>query len=603
LLLLLLRAADGRLQRQRGFSLAMVLVVLLVAVVGAGSLALRSVSGKAGSLQLSARREAADAAESGIVAIISELNRPANRRLLVSGTSPDGWGQPSNPNQRNPLLRNPCLQGTTGAAVEPLASLKPAGENTWKSAGGNGQYVLRSVRYSAPTNTFPFDPRGKRLLFRYDTAGSGGTATRTATSPAYDNNVDNDPNSDVNLSMPPSGSGRQGNLGYLQLEVEGRVVRNGTPVATATVVKEYEVIPKCCDRSFSGPVDSSGNLTNVFGNDASSCGGRTADLGLLYGFNGGTLSVSGSAGSVKIVDKDGNIANTNLSSALCVTTDDALAGSNCNADGIKVSDGSIPIVPIVINDVVPVFGGPATTKYLSIGDGRLNYFRVTSNGQDIERCEAIYDKDNVLQLASPPGCIRVDECVKVQDRIADFHCRIESIVLSSATIFFNTSDATIALFFDRAPRPPGAKKEFGKVLVTSGDLRHVYCPAAGGGSALCGANVNDNAPADEFSRLAFYGDKTWNEFQYRGSGSAASIFVFFSNGTIDIGGSSSVAGALWSSDLQLNGNFTSGAPATNCPTTGASSGFCYIAQGGTGTNITPFRFDWVARSPVTTRVY
>jgi hypothetical protein len=584
LLLLLLRAADGRLQRQRGFSLAMVLVVLLVAVVGAGSLALRSVSGQAGTQQLSASREAREAAESGIVAIISELNRPRNRRLLVSGSSPELWGSATDLRQRNP-----CLQ-LNGVVTPSL----PA--NTLTAA--NSQYVLRSVRYADAT-------RARRLRFNFNPVSPGAPAENTG----YDNNQAGAINRDVNLDMP--GNGLQGNFGYLQLEVEGRAIRNGATIATATVLKEYEVIPKCCERSFSGPVRNNGNLTNTFGNDGQTCGGVSADLGLIYGFGGGTLTVNGSAGSLKMADASGNISNQNLDSVLCVTSDTTTASSNCSTQSINFSSGSVPVQPIRINvDPPPTFDGSSNTPVLRITNNYAasrNYFRVSSNGQRIEEClvsEVRNPSTGLMEWRIQSNCQAVSGCDKVQQsRVADFHCRMRSIELTSNTaFFFDTSRGTIALFFDE-PKPPGSvNSDIGRVYQAgTSAIKHVYCPGAsnGGVGALA---CTTNASTNEFSRLAFYGSQSYNVFEYTGTSDVVSFFVYFSNGSIDIGGNATVVGALWTNNLNIQGSFVAAAPATSCATT-ASTGFCYIAQGGTGVSTSPFLFDWVARTPVTTRVY
>ncbi len=42
--------------------------------------------------------------------------------------------------------------------------------------------------------------------------------------------------------MHPAGE----NSGFLILEVEGRVVRDGRVVANSRLTQEFEVLPKCC---------------------------------------------------------------------------------------------------------------------------------------------------------------------------------------------------------------------------------------------------------------------------------------------------------------------------------------------------------------------
>jgi hypothetical protein len=43
---------------------------------------------------------------------------------------------------------------------------------------------------------------------------------------------------------------RNDSYGYLEIEVEGQVLRSGTVLASSWVVKEFQVVPKCCWRSY-----------------------------------------------------------------------------------------------------------------------------------------------------------------------------------------------------------------------------------------------------------------------------------------------------------------------------------------------------------------
>jgi type II secretory pathway pseudopilin PulG len=603
LLLLLLRTGQNRNQRQRGFSLALVLMVLMVAMVSSVSLAVRSTSSHSGSLQLSASRQAREAAENGITEIVGELNRPQNRRLLVSGTSPANWGSATDTNQRNPC------ENLNGSVVTPTASVGTATNNTWKSAGGNGQYVLRSVRYANRD-------RSARLKYGYTTAGSGG-ASQTEDWGDYDNNTLGAPNADVNLDPVPMASASQRppleNFGYLQLEVQGRVLRPGSntdTLATATVVKEYEVIPKCCNRSFSGPstsiTSSPGTPLFSFGNDQRACGG-TADLGLLFGFNGGALTVNGTAGSVQEVsfDSSGNqLPNTSLDAALCITT--STTASNCvspnSTNPIPVSGGStVPVIPTIFDvDPPPTFGGSGNATGSIIGS---TYIRVKSDSSDLEQCTITVSGGGGGGGGTPTlaSCNDVNFCERVGgSSVATYQCRMSHIRLTAGggndEVYFDTSRGSIALFFNE----PGTANDNGTVFVGgSSRLYHRYCSTSPTGNDLC----TTPAPTSQFTRLSFFGNQTYNDFTFRGGGEP-SIFIYFPQGNVLIGDNSTSNGAIWTKNLTLNGSFTSAAPATNCAK--ASSGFCYILRGSLGTGQgggSAALFDWVARSPATTRVY
>jgi len=605
LLLLLLRTGQNRNHRQRGFSLAMVLMALMVAIVSAGTLAMRSASSHSGSMHMSAGRQAREAAENGVTEIVAELNRPQNRRLLVSGTSPDSWGSATDITQRNPC------ENLNGSVVTPTASVGTAANNTWKPAGGNGQYVLRSVRYSNRD-------RDARVGFGYTTAGSGGAITRELFGD-YDNNTPGAPNADVNLD--PVDSKWVENFGLLRLEVQGRVLRPGSEtdtLATATVVKEYEVIPKCCNRSFSGPSSDGTEDTPLgtplysFGNDQRACGG-TANLGLLFGFNGGALTVNGTASSVQQLNFDPGdnkplptLANTSLKSALCITT--TPTANNCvsptSTNPIPVAGGStVPVIPIIFDvDPPPTFGGGGNG-----GSGKKTgvitssgYLRVKSDLSDIELCTPTGSGSTIN--IDPKSCEDVDYCERVAgSTVANYHCLMNRIRItgSNDVLYFDTSRGSIALFFD--DEKTGNSNNNGTAYVeANSNLYHLYCSTPPADTRGCPTV----APASEFARLSFFGNQTYNDFTFLGEGETASIFIYFPKGNVQIGSKAAANGAIWTRNLTLNGSFTSAAPAANCAT--ASSGFCYILRGSLGAGKgggSAALFDWVARSPVTTRVY
>ncbi|MFM7393668.1 MAG: hypothetical protein ACKO22_04725 [Cyanobium sp.] len=508
--------------------------------------------------------------------------------------------------------------------VTPTASVGAVASNTWKSAGGNGQYVLRSVRYADRR-------RNARLRFSYATANAGG-ANRTENVGGYDNNTPPPgvPNAFVNLD--PVETATLENFGYLLLEVQGRVLAPGSnpdTLATATVVKEYAVIPKCCNRSFSGPSSNGtgssplGTPLFSFGNDQRACGG-TADLGLLFGFNGGTLTVNGTASSVQQLNfAPGNnnpLPNTSLRSALCITT--SSTASNCvsptSTNPIPVAGGStVRVIPIIFDVDQPqppdltsppspplTFGGPISTTPESFNSSSKDHFRVNpDNTNQMQRCNPTLATDGSI---NPSNCSVVNYCRRVTGSpVADFHCKMNSIRISVGhTVYLDTSRASIALFFNE---PSGGTS--GTVnLQNNTRLIHLYCGPLNNPPETPPSNTegcNTTAPAAQFTRLSFFGNKTYNNFTFSGGGAPA-IFIYFPKGNVQIGSNAAANGAIWTKDLTLDGSvsFTSAAPAANCAA--ASSGFCYIlrrylgaGQGGGSAAL----FDWVARSPVTTRLY
>jgi hypothetical protein len=566
LVLLLVRAQASGKPTSAGFSIAMVLVVVFSALIGVGSLAYRTLSNQAGGSELNASRAARDAAESGTTAIIAELNKVENRRLLVSGSNPGAWGS-----SNDPLQRNACLS----PSIAPLASASTIGSNSWKSVGGNGEYILRSVRYANRD-------RSRRRVFTYAMAGSGASAG------VVDTNFDNDTNSLINLS--PVAPGGLPNIGHIEITVEGRIVRNSQTVATATVVKEFEVIPKCCGVSFGEVFNRNTGLPipNSFGNDQRACRAQgfrgLEELGLVFGFEGGSIAVSGSAGSLLQVNPDGSPGPI-LPSILCVAN--STGGTDCSPySSLSTAGGPVPILPgIITTPPPPSFEGPASTPSLSITGNTSRNYKIRNDR--VEVCTAANCSNN-------SAWSEVSSCRTVPNSlVARYQCQISQIDPSgNSLIVFDTSGGAIALFFNQ---PSGTVTLGGRV-----SLEHRYCASTPSANEVC----NTIAPADKFFNLSLFGDQTYNRFDLTGRSEGTSLFVFFRNGGINIAGNNSISGALWSKNLDLKGSFTSATPAIECSSdpndSSDDNAFCLIRG---GTNVTDNGFDWAALRPISTRAY
>jgi hypothetical protein len=326
----------------------------------------------------------------------------------------------------------------------------------------------------------------------------------------------------------------------------------------------------------------------------------------MFGFNGGTLTVIGTASSVQQLnfapgddDPLPTLANTRLQSALCITT--SPTANNCvsptSTNPIPVAGGStVPVIPIIFDVDPPPGATPPATESIS-GSG---YFRVNPNNPDqMQRCTLKTDGS-----INPSDCTIEDYCQRVTgSTVADFHCRVTNISLSETNIIhFDTSRATIALFLNAAP---------GIVdLQDSSQLLHRYCgPLSNPPGTLPddGRGCPTQAAPAQFTRLSFFGNQASNSFNFRGeAGEGTAMFIYFPRGNVLISDGATASGSIWTNNLTLNNSssFTSAAPAANCAT--ASSGFCHILRGSLGGGQgggSAALFDWVARSPVTTRVY
>jgi hypothetical protein len=249
------------------------ILVLLALVVGTVGLSSLVSSNLLGSREQGSSSEARSAAEAGIDEIIATWNQPQNRKLLVSGEAMSSWASSTN-------LQSPCVS-TDGTATRPggtglpTAAAKSFGDGEFRDLAtgakntGDRQFALVSVRYSA-------GPAGgtNRRAISVSSTKTGGVTT---VGPSFTGNF-----SDLINLDDPDGSGASlpgANGGFITVEVQGRVVRGGAPVATATVTREFEILPKCCGASFGS--NASANL----GSDNRACG---VEFGLITGINGGT---------------------------------------------------------------------------------------------------------------------------------------------------------------------------------------------------------------------------------------------------------------------------------------------------------------------------
>jgi hypothetical protein len=235
-------------RRQEGFALLLSLFVGLAVVIGWLMLAARSSSSRLGAALQSENREARLVAESAIDVVINELNQPRNRMLLAQGEEPADWQAASPPGGSPPDAR---FLNTCNNAL----SLSPS-----STIGEIGKSAVEPSFYLPLPNNPGNDRFSRRFRLRRVTLKNSNRQSGSDYSP-----------NQINLREP-------GAFGYIELEVEGQVLRNGVPAATASITREYQVVPKCCQRSFRGPGDPDQDrdpITNVrpglYGNDERGC--------------------------------------------------------------------------------------------------------------------------------------------------------------------------------------------------------------------------------------------------------------------------------------------------------------------------------------------
>ena len=201
--------------RRDGFSLP----IAVVAALGA-----RSTQGFLASVFQGVNREARDVAESAITDFAVTLNREENRWLLVAGN--DQLAQWDS----NSVHRNLCTGEFVNGKYVPNTALATSANrfmrsDSWQnliSGDSSRQFRVEDVRY------------------RYEnrTAGSERADFNFATMDA------NIPSHTVRNAALQGGTRT-----LLRVTLQGRVQRNGQ-LSQARVTREFEVVPKCCKRSF-----------------------------------------------------------------------------------------------------------------------------------------------------------------------------------------------------------------------------------------------------------------------------------------------------------------------------------------------------------------
>ncbi len=294
LLLMLARSSRGsggvRRPPETKGSMAATMLIILAVMLGSLAIANRSSLAELASAYQSQSREARAAADIGMAAVVSELNRSRNRQLLV----------------------NACLLETaTPASI--------ATNNNVKVTDGRA-FANVSTTFTS-TSTLPINQtinvgNGSEQRWRLidvDCSAATSTTVRLGT-----------------IANPMTGAAAVApRTGELTLTVRGFTIRGGATVATTTLRQTLEVVPKCLDRSLRG-------LGNVFGNDIRKCP-LTPGFGFIAGAaeaNTGDLVISGGA------------YNINVDPVTCIAT----SPSGC-VDGL--ANTSVNVVNVDLPPVLP----------------------------------------------------------------------------------------------------------------------------------------------------------------------------------------------------------------------------------------------------------
>ena len=278
--------ASRRSEEHGAVTVAVGIVAALVLILSGAAVVQLSSGNLRGVFASSDTRQARGAAAEGTDLMIDTWNQPQNRRLLVSGQTPTAWTAAN--------LRSPCFDSTTNTRPGPNNDGLPdqaainLGDGQWRNVVSGAvatatqdgrQFRLVRISFTASNGGATPNPRGLRRTATPGAAAIGATLPTGVTS--WDQLVNLDDPDGLGNAQPGS------NRGFVVLEVEGRVVRNGQVVANSRETREFEVLPKCCGASLgsnnSGGMNYAGT-TGSLGSDSRVC---NLQYGVVTGFNDG----------------------------------------------------------------------------------------------------------------------------------------------------------------------------------------------------------------------------------------------------------------------------------------------------------------------------
>jgi len=303
------------------------LLVALGLVVSAAGVVSMLQSGKLAALSGGDSNNAQAIAEAGADQIISVWNQPENRRLLVAGDA-TAVGDPAPNTATAATMTSPCLSSTNtrpgSNSGNPSTDAKILLDGNFRNIDDitqvatstvSRQFRLKAIRYST-ADPASSDKTNRRTLVRTFNVLDGKATTVVGTIPTGKSFRDL-----INVEDPDGSQKLQAgtNSGYIAVEVESKVFRNGVQVGTATVTKEFQVLPKCCGGSF-GTNNTGGKSysgSGSLGSDSRFCG---VNFGMIVGLNSGKLWSYNANDFYKTIDPSTG-AEVNLSNILGLVTD------------------------------------------------------------------------------------------------------------------------------------------------------------------------------------------------------------------------------------------------------------------------------------------
>ncbi|MBD2422766.1 hypothetical protein [Cyanobium sp. FACHB-13342] len=530
-------------KRHEAGSIILAILAFLVVIIGAVALASRVSSGYFGAVSQARNREARDAAESGVIQIIEELNRETNRKALVAGNSV-AWLK-SNPN-----LINACTKLNSSGVV----------------SGAGTQISDKLINYKNPSIWHNVVSGNTARQFQLDFAGTAVEYRNTDRS--------------LLASITPGlEAGSQKSL--IRISVIGRVMRNGQEVSRARITREFEVVPKCCRRSFGQNLIGATN----YGNDSLKCfSDESAGNGLIVGMSNGivdssknTLTILNDSVPPKQVSQaicwDGGTLN--LGGEVTNPTPNPTCGDGMRIGGVagNPNNTGTSLVPVEFPLTIPPFPVGGAESWPVVDASTRN--RIT-----------IVDGKPVQCKSDGTDCVELTNCLPSSPGV--YACRLSQISkIGNNGLLIDSSNGQFEFYFDDNAAKAASKlpkTEATKYIdLTTGTafLRHVKC-APGVSPCNTSATIFDSQRVTAFAFSSGLGT-----FELQGNNGLA-MDIIAPYGSVDFIGNSSFTGRIWVSSLYMNGSVTLQVPKTN-------PGFCEASPDGCPPKVGAL-IDYVARS-------
>ncbi|MDM7954463.1 MAG: hypothetical protein QUV07_14775 [Cyanobium sp. CZS 25K] len=331
--------------------MAAAILIVMAVMLGALAISNRSSMAELASAYQSQSRDAKAAADSGMTAVVSELNRHRNRQLLVHAC---------------------LLETATPAQISANHAVKVVDGRAF--ANVSTTFPNSAAIPTAQTINIGDGSQQRWRLIDVDCSGATAASVNQGT-----------------VANPMTGSAAVApSTGELTLTVRGFALRGGAVVASSTLQQTLEVVPKCLDRSLRG-------LNNVFGNDIRRC-----NLSPGFGFVAGAADDD----SGDLVIKGGSY-DLNIDPVTCLASSPSGCVDGLAHTSVNVVDVDLPAPLATANTTCSGSSPPASCNVTVSSDLTLatrNFASWPAPWSTICR------REDVNGGASPPGTFHNISC-------------------------------------------------------------------------------------------------------------------------------------------------------------------------------------------------